>query len=57
MTWIYRLHGENEAGDPVSVPVETCWRCLALVNLSAGSMEDHNDRQHPPRHSLADDPG
>lgn len=54
---MYYLRGENEAGDPVLVMVETCWRCICLVNLSIGSMEDHADRMHPPQHRESEDRG
>lgn len=58
----YRLAAWNEYGDPVHVHVRTCWRCWSMIDLNAGSMEDHLDACHPPgapavpRHALRDDP-
>lgn len=52
---MYYLRGVDERGRPVDIPVESCWRCLAMVNLTLGTMEDHVERIHPlpeARHAL-----
>ncbi len=56
----YLLRGTNEAGDPVEVVVDGCWRCGAMINVMLVSLDEHVERAHPlpldqGRHVLRDD--
>lgn len=55
---MYLLRGTDEAGEPVELRVELCWRCGSLVAVSLVSMFEHVDRMHPvqtSRHALRED--